>query len=186
MKRFFRAVAQLFPVLLIGANGVQAQDNAPPTVQLLQATPFADEQTTISYLLYDAEDDATGTLSYALFLYPDERLSSADDIRTFATRLADEKDVLLDVGLGDLSEGTAADDVQTYTWGDAPRALQNQGFAPATQILPGSYYLYLVADDGVNAPVFTVSDFQVTVAHVPTAVQGASWALVKEQMRSGL
>jgi len=183
MKRFFRIVVRLFPVLLLWTTGVQAQDNAPPTVQLLQATPFANEQTTISYVLYDAEEDATGTLSYALFLYPDERLSSVDDVRTFATRLADEKDVLLDVGLGDLNEGASADDVQTYTWGDTPRALQNQGFAPATKILPGSYYLYLVADDGVNAPVFTVSDFQVTVAHAPTAVQGVSWALVKERTR---
>lgn len=184
MKRFFRVMARLFPALLIGAAGVQAQDNAPPTLQLLQATPFADEQTTISYLLYDAEEDVAGTLRYALYLYPDERLSSVDDIRTFATKLADEKDVLLDVGLGDLSEGTATDDVQTYTWGDTPRALQNQaGFAPAPKVLPGSYYLYLVADDGVNAPVFTVSDFQVTVAHAPTAVEGASWAKVKEQLR---
>ena len=105
MKRFFRIVVRLFPVLLLWTTGVQAQDNAPPTVQLLQATPFANEQTTISYVLYDAEEDATGTLSYALFLYPDERLSSVDDVRTFATRLADEKDVLLDVGVGRSERG---------------------------------------------------------------------------------
>jgi hypothetical protein len=184
MKYFFRLAVRPFPFLLLWIGLAQAQDNAPPTVQLLRATPFANEQTTISYVLYDAEDDVTGTLRYELFYYPDERLSSVDDIRTFATKLVDEKDVLLDVGQGDLSEGTAVDDVQTYTWGDAPTVLQNQaGFAPATKVLPGSYYLYLVAEDGVNAPVFTVSDFQVTVAHAPTAVEGTSWAKVKELLR---
>ncbi len=171
--------------LPLWTGSAQGQENAPPRVQLVRATPFVADQTTITYVLYDADDDVDGQLRYALYFYPDERLSSVGDIRVFATKIADQQDALLEVGERDLLESQGPEDAQTYVWDDTPLALRNRGFAPATKVLPGRYYLYLTASDGINAPVFAVSDFYIQVARgdAPTLLEAVGWSAIKRHTR---
>jgi hypothetical protein len=160
-----------------------AGDNMPPVAQLMTATPFVNEATTLSYILFNEDDDVDENLTYALYVYPNNRLVSVEDIRIFATLIADQRDLTYVEGTGDFTEGTAADDVQEYTWDDPGIALSNQGFAPADKILPGDYYVYLVVDDGVNAPVIAVSDYVVRVNDlVATAVESSSWGQIKTKI----
>ena len=185
MRFYLRTVFNFFWLLLFLALCARAQEtNQPPVVRFLEATPFADESTTLSYVLFDADDDAEGKLAYELYYYPDDRLKSVEDVRTFSTMIASEKDITLDIGTGDFAESGSVEDVQTYTWDDPGPGLQNHGFAPTTKIFAGNYYLYLVADDGVNEPVFAVSDFVVTVDHeAATAVSLTNWGQVKREVR---
>ena len=74
MRSCFRTGTVLSGLLLFAALSAQAQeDNQPPVVGLVGATPFADQSATISYVLFDAEDDVQGNLRYELYLYPDGR-----------------------------------------------------------------------------------------------------------------
>ena len=51
-----------------------AGDNMPPVAQLLTATPFVNESTTLSYIVFDEDDDVDENLTYALYGYPNNRL----------------------------------------------------------------------------------------------------------------
>lgn len=51
-----------------------AGDNMPPVAQLLTATPFVNEATTLSYIVFDEDDDVDENLTYALYVYPNNRL----------------------------------------------------------------------------------------------------------------
>ena len=158
-----------------------AQENAPPVARLLEATPFVNETSTLSYVLFDEDNDVTDDLIYELYIYPDAGLASVDDIRTFALLIANEQDVIHETGSGHFVESSTDDDVQKYTWGDPGSALMSQGFAPADKVLPGNFYAYLVADDSVNDPVFAVSDFTIQVSDlVSTAVESSSWGQIKK------
>ena len=209
MKRSTKLWA--FVCYLATASISTAQTNTPPVVKLLGATPFADDSTTISYILYDADNDVSPVeahryhelyifshnislktpdhLTYELSIYPDNRLQTARDVRIFATMIGNDFDIAHPEGSGDLGEGASAEDVQTYTWGMPNLTMRNQGsFAPAPLVLPGEYYLYLVADDGVNEAVFTVSDFKIHVQHAPlngTAVSAQTWSVIKMDSRNG-
>ena len=50
---------------------------------------------------------------------------------------------------------------------------------PPSSVFAGRYYFYLVADDGVNDPVFTVSGFFFDVGAPITAVEAVTWGEVK-------
>ena len=114
------------------------------------------------------------SLQLELYYYPDNGLNSVLDIRTFATLIVDEQDDATVTaapasgnGSGDFVEGTGATNVQTYTWDDPGATLQALGFAPLTKTLDGNFFIYIVADDQINAPVFAVSAGAMTVRHVP-------------------
>lgn len=153
--------------------------NEPPVVHLVSATPWVNDETTISYVVHDADDDVDGNLTYSLRVYPDAGLQTVADVTTFATMIADQRDVDPKIGTGDFTESTDLTDVQDYTWDDPGTTLANQGFAGAQHFLPGQYYLYLLADDGTNEPVMIVSEFAVAVARNATAVREISWGNVK-------
>ena len=181
MKKYCPFLAAGFAHFL-GAS-LQAQENHSPVVQILDAGPFAADTMPISYVLYDAEEDA-GSLHYALYAYPDNKRNTVNEIQTFGLMIADEED-LLDKGSGDFAESRSETDVQTYTWGDPGRDLIPLGFAPLKFVLEGEYYLYLVADDGINEPVFTVSTQPVRVDRSTpgTAVAEITWGEVKAGLR---
>ena len=154
--------------------------NEPPVVRLVSATPWVNDETTITYVIHDSDDDVGGNLSYSMFFYPNARLSSVADVQTFATRIVDQLDLDPEIGTGDFAESTGPADVQQYTWDDPGSALQNRaGWAPGSQVISGKYFVYLVADDSTNEPVMAVSDFSVTVTHNATAVGDVSWGQVK-------
>ena len=154
--------------------------NEPPVVQLVSATNWVNDEITITYIVHDADDDVDGNLTYSLFFYPDSRLSTVADVLTFATRFADQLDLDPEIGTGDFAESTGPANRQDYTWGDPGVSLRNQGgWAGAHQVFPGQYYVYLLADDGTNEPVMTVSDFALTVDHTATAINEITWGMVK-------
>ena len=97
-----RAIYSLWTLVfaLVG----EATANNPPQVALVEATPFVDETTTLTYVLYDEDDDTDGSLKYELYAYPDNGLKSVADIRTFALLLADQRDITQEVGTGDFVE----------------------------------------------------------------------------------
>ena len=135
-------------------------------------------------MLFDPDDDIGPTtapttaaapgdsLEYALYYYPDNGLTTVRDIRTFANLIVDENDgystATANPGTGDFVEGTGSANVQQYFWDDPGRALQNAyGWAPITKVLDGTYYIYIVADDQNNPPVFDVSSTKVRIRHIP-------------------
>jgi hypothetical protein len=152
-------------------------------VALLEATSFVDEATTVTYVLYDEDDDTDGSLKYELYAYPDNGLKSVADIRTFALLLADQRDITQEVGTGDFVESTSTEDMQDYTWGDPGGELRALGFAAVNKVLPMTMWVYLVADDGANEPVFVVSDFTIAVNRSATAVESRTWGWVKGAMQ---
>ncbi len=171
------ALATLLCSLPISAQEAQ---NTAPVVQIVAAGPFAAETLPISYLLFDSEEDA-GTLRYSLYAYPDNKLPSVGQIQTFAIMVADEQDLLNSKGTGDFAEGQSGADLQTYTWDDPGPELRGRGFAALNRVMEGNFYLYLVADDGVNEPVFSVSAEPVHINRSApvTAVSSIGWAQVK-------
>ena len=176
-----RLCLPLLAVISFLGTAVQA-DNQPPVVGIVATHPFIEETIQVAYILYDEDDNAVdGKLTYGLYFYPDAGLVSVQDIRIFATTIANEKDVTLPEGTGLFSEGDSAEEVVLYTWGEHSRGLRMNGFAPLTKIMEGQYYIYLVADDGVNDPVFTVAG-PIKVdrsAPAPTAVSSKSWGSIK-------
>ncbi len=176
-----RAIYSLWTLVfaLVG----EATANNPPQVALLEATSFVDEATTVTYVLYDEDDDTDGSLKYELYAYPDNGLKSVADIRTFALLLADQRDITQEVGTGDFVESTSTEDMQDYTWGDPGGELRALGFAAVNKVLPITMWVYLVADDGANEPVFVVSDFTIAVNRSATAVESRTWGWVKGAMQ---
>ena len=165
----------------MGANiGIQAANDAP-VVDVSQpnasTSGFANSSFEIRYTLFDGDNSvnaANTDLQAELYYYPDNGLNSVLDIRTFATLIVDEQDDATVTaapasgnGTGDFVESTGATNVQIYTWDDPGQTLQALGFAPITKALDGTYFIYIVADDQVNPPVFDVSAGSVRVRPIP-------------------
>ena len=146
--------------------------NAAPTVAVLQPDGVGDTANTsflIQYDLNDTDDDLDTGLAAALYAYPSDNLSTVRDIRIFATKIADENDVsaVNANGTDDLEEGSNRD----YTWDDPSGALKGNLFASIFRVPSGSYFIYLVADDGSNPPVFAVSSGPLSIVHSPIIQQ---------------
>ena len=170
----------------LGANISIVADNIAPVVDVVSpdATTtdngaFSSETFNIRYVLFDADDNvgtttgpsAPDTLKMELYTYADNGLSNVRDIRTFGQLIVDENDAFTGAataGTGDFVEGTSASNVQLYAWDDPGVTLQNAyNWAPITKERDGLYYIYVVADDGSNPPVFAVSDGAMRVRHIP-------------------
>ena len=158
---------------------VQAANVAPvvqvvePDASTIGTGAFANETQSIRYVLFDSDDNVstpTAGLQMELYFYTDNGLSNVQDIRTFATLIADEQDdtsVDATNGTADFVEGSSSTNVQTYTWDDPGAALQGLGFAALTKVPDGTYFIYVVGDDLVNPAVFAVSDGALRVRHIP-------------------
>jgi len=147
--------------------------NSAPTVAISDPDGTGDTANTsyvINYDLNDSNDSLSGLLDAAFYAYPSAGLGTVQDIRIFATLIADQNDVSARNanGTDDLTEGSS----QTYTWDDPPSSLQTGSFFASIQkVRSGSYYIYLVAEDGANHPVFAVSPGTVEIIHAPVVVQ---------------
>ena len=144
---------------------------------------FDAEGVELVVLQFDGFDDdvsdagaAAPALGAALYSYPDNGLSSVQDIKTFATLIVDERDVTGASTRGatdpaatnDFIEGSSSGNTQAYAWDDPGSTAQAAfGWAPLTKTLDGNYYIYIVADDGTNPPVFAVSGGALQVRHIP-------------------
>ncbi|MEE2659827.1 MAG: FlgD immunoglobulin-like domain containing protein [Candidatus Latescibacterota bacterium] len=153
----------------LGAHINIVATNSAPTVSISNPSNTGDTANAsyaIRYDLADSDDDLNSSLDAALYAYSTDGLASVQDIRIFATLIADENDVSARNanGTNDFIEGSN----QTYTWDDAPAALQSGSlFASILKVQSGRYYIYLVADDGQNPPVFAVSPGALTIEHSP-------------------
>ncbi|MFA6108664.1 MAG: sialidase family protein, partial [Candidatus Latescibacterota bacterium] len=173
----------------LGADLDIVDANTAPVVRLRQPDGIGDEASTsypIQYDLADADDDLTsGGLRAAFYFSADSSLASVQDIRIFGTLIADENDrtTVFASGTDDLLEGLS----QTYTWDDPPAALKARLFASIQQALSGTYFVYLVADDRKNPPVFTRGPGALTVKHRPLVefVAPAGYDTVDTGVRSG-
>ena len=87
------------------------------------------------------------------------------------------------LGTGDFVESSSTEDMQDYTWGDPGTGLRALGFAAVNKVLPMTMWVYLVADDGANEPVFAVSDFTIADNRSTTAVESRTWGWVKGEMQ---
>ena len=164
----------------IGARIDIVGANVAPVVAVLTpdastaAAGSVSEQATIRYILYDEDDSFTGNLKASLYYYPDSGLSTVQDIRTFGTLIVDHTDDtsvpqgnLPGTGTNDFLESSSAGNVRSYSWRNPGTELQRRGWAPLTKTRQGLYYIYIVADDGLNPPVFAVSPGPFRVRHIP-------------------
>ena len=155
---------------MLGADIDVIDSNTAPTVSITEPNGAADTASTsfgIRYSLKDPDDDlGSSGLQAALYFSAHSDLSTVQDVRIFGTLIADENDALAG-GTGDFLEGSN----QTYTWDDPPANLKAILFASIYQVVSGDYYVYLVADDGKNPPVFTRSPGSLAIRHRPTVVQ---------------
>ncbi len=163
----------------MGANINIVAANVAPVVDVIEpdattaGTTFANETASIRYVLFDSDTNPLTTttgLQMELYAYADKGLRNVQDIRTFGTLIADEQDnttVNAASGTNDFTEGTSSINTQTYTWDDPGAALRALGFAALTKARDGNYFIYIVADDLVNPPVFAVSDGAMKVRHIP-------------------
>lgn len=182
----FVAVGSFFQ---LGADIDIIDSNTSPTVQVLQPDGVGDEANTsysIVYSLTDIDDQITGGgLKVGLYFSADSSLASVQDIRIFGTLIADENDNVnvFASGTNDLIEGLN----ERYTWDDPPAALKAKLFASINQVISGRYYIYLVADDQKNPPVFARSPGALTIKHVPIIayVDPAAADTVDTGVRSG-
>ncbi|MEW6750075.1 MAG: FlgD immunoglobulin-like domain containing protein [Candidatus Latescibacterota bacterium] len=174
---------------LLGADIDIVDANTAPVVVLRQPDGVGDEASlsyAIDYDLTDVDDDiSTGALDVGLYFAPDSTLTSVQDIRIFGRLIADQNDdpAVFASGTGDLAEGVH----QTYTWDDPPEALKAKLFASIQKVLSGRYFVYLVADDGKNPPVFACSPGALTIRHRPIVdfVAPAGLDTVDTGVRSG-
>ena len=168
------------------------QANQPPLVELVfvgsdgPIDPLA--SITIRYIIFDPEEDVaedgdveSARLRYELYIYHDDKLATAQDVRFFGNMIANEFDVTHSAGTGDFNESSSTTNIQDYSWDDPGQELRAQGFMPPSAVFAGQYFLYLVADDGVNEPVFTVSDSPFDMPSPPTAVEVHTWGEVKHE-----
>jgi hypothetical protein len=153
----------------LGADINIVATNTSPTVAITDPDGVGDAANTsymIRYDLTDADDDLSGTLNAAFYAYPSNGLQTVQDIRIFGTLIADQNDVSARnaAGTDDLAEGTN----ESYTWDNPPSALQTGAlFASILKVRSNNYYIYLVADDGDNPPVFAVSPGALALSHAP-------------------
>jgi len=157
----------------LGADIDIVAANTGPTVSIAQPDGVDDVANTeyaVQYSAEDGDDDLSGSLQVALYAYPTDALRTVQDVRIFGTLIVDENDVSSNNpdGTDDLTEGAN----QTYTWDDPPAALKTSAlFASILRMSSGDYYIYIVADDGKNSPVFAVSSGPVTIRHSPIVQQ---------------
>ena len=132
-------------------------------------TDVANVSYDIKYNLTDADDTFSGNLTAALYDFKSAGLQTVQDIRIFGTLIVDQNDVTNATdGTNDFIVGLT----QTYTWDDPPAALKSSAlFASILRVPSGTYYIYLVADDGRNPPVFAVSPGAITLRHSPIVQQ---------------
>jgi len=153
----------------LGANIDIIDANTAPTVRILQPDGVADTANTSYPISYDLSDpdDALGSsnLRAALYFSADSTLSTVQDIRIFGTLIADENDATTvnSNGSNDFLEGTS----QVYTWDEPSATLQALLFASLYKVPSGNYYIYLVADDQKNLPVYARSSGALAVRHKP-------------------
>ena len=164
---------------IIAANGAPSVSVVSPNANTIGGGAFADETFTIRYTLFDSDDNGTDTdsdtLRAALYAYPDNGLQNVRDIQTFATLIVDERDVTSattrvgtdPAATNDFTEGATASATQRHA-DDPGTAYQTAfGWAPVTKTLDGTYYIYIVADDGVNPATYAVSGGALRVRHIP-------------------
>ncbi len=158
---------------VLGADIDIVAGNTSPSVSIVQPDGSGDTANTsyaIQYSITDADDDLGGDLKIAFYAYPTSGLRSVQDVRIFATLIADENDdaAVNPAGTGDLAEGNN----EIYTWDDPPQTLKESAlFASILRMASGPYYIYAVADDGQNPPVFAVSPGPLTIRHGPVIQQ---------------
>ena len=168
---------------IVAANVAPVVDIVEPNATTADNGAFSSETFAIRYVLFDEDTDVgdqSGPVSpnhqmiTKLYYYPDNGLSSVRDIATFGTMIVDENDAYTSVtrapvpGTGDFVEGTSPNSVQNYSWDDPGNRLQSSyNFAPINKARDGLYYIYIVADDRSNPPVFAVSDGPVRIRHIP-------------------
>jgi hypothetical protein len=142
---------------------------------------FSNDSYGIQYRFYDRDNDfgsGASDLKGAIYVYPDNGLASVKDIVTFGTLVVDENDDISSntdaPATDDFTEGSSPSANLIYTWDDPGVAYQTAyGYAAITKMLDGEYYIYLVADDGTNKPVFSVSDGPLRIRHIPIIRQVA-------------
>ncbi len=165
---------------IVAANAAPSVSVTTPDANTLGAGGFANETFAIQYTLFDSDDNFidtdADTLRASLYAYPDNGLSSVLDIQTFARLIVDERDATgATTRLGtdptasnDFTEGSSSTNTQTYTWDDPGTARQAaHGWAAITKTLDGTYFIYIVADDGTNPATFAVSAGALRVRHIP-------------------
>jgi len=154
---------------LFGADIDIIDANTAPVVNVSSPDGVGDTASVafpIEYDLTDVDDDvSTGNLKISLYFAADSTLSSVQDIRIFGTLIADENDnsTVFASGTDDFAEGTN----QIYTWDDPSAALQAKLFASIHKAPSGPAYIYLVADDQKNPPVFGRSPGALQIKHKP-------------------
>jgi hypothetical protein len=165
---------------IAAANAAPSVSVLSPDANTIGTGAFANETFSIQYTLFDADDNSSDTdsdtLRAALYAYPDNGLSTVQDIETFATLIVDERDITTattrvaadPAGTGDFAEGSSSGNSQTYAWDNPGSSLQAAfGWAPITKMLDSNYYIYIVGDDGVNPAAFAVSQGALRVRHIP-------------------
>ncbi|HJN29855.1 MAG TPA: hypothetical protein QF604_18270 [Candidatus Latescibacteria bacterium] len=92
-------------------------------------------------------------------------------------------DATHELGSGTFVE-TEAETSTTYLWSVPASDVSNTlNYVPIDRMQPAEYYLYLVADDGVNEPVLAITPSAVAVGTLATAVEDQGWAGIKSQSR---
>jgi len=165
---------------IVAANVAPSVSVIAPDASSISSGAFANETFSIQYTLFDSDDNATDvdsdTLRAALYAYPDNGLSSVQDIKTFATLIVDERDITGattrattdPTATNDFTEGSSTSNTQTYSWDDPGTTYQTAfGWAPVTKTLDGTYYIYIIADDGINPARYAVSGGALRVRHIP-------------------
>ncbi|MFC1525327.1 FlgD immunoglobulin-like domain containing protein [Candidatus Latescibacterota bacterium] len=175
---------------LLGADIDIVDANTAPTVRIRQPDGQSDTASTSYVIRYDLQDPdndmASLDLEAALYFSPHSDLGTVQDVRIFGTLIADQNDdpAVFGAGTGDFSEGRN----QTYTWDNPPGPLKAMLFASILQVPSGDYFIYLVADDGENPPVFARSPGSLAIRHRPTVqyVDPAGLDTVDTGQRSGM
>jgi len=173
----------------LGANIAIVAANTAPVVRVVapsaSTSGFANESFTIRYVIFDDDDGVgattgpgpagTDSLRMELYAYPDNGLTSVLDIRTFGSLIVDENDAYTaaaTAGSGDFNESTSNTNTQDYSWDNPGLTLQSAfGFQAITKMLDGTFFIYAVADDSHNPPVFDVSEGPVQIRHIPLVKQ---------------
>lgn len=154
---------------LLGADIDIVDSNTSPTVAVFQPDgvgDIANDSYSIKYTLKDPDDDiASGGLTAALYFSEHSDLASVQDVEIFGTLIVDENDnsTVFASGTDDFTEAAN----ESYLWGDPAAALKAKLFASIFQARSGTYFIYLVADDQKNPPVFARSPGPVIVVHKP-------------------
>ena len=174
---------------LLGADIDIIDSNTAPTVHVFQPDGIGDtanESYSIKYTLTDPDDDIpSGGLLAALYFSEHSDLTSVQDIEIFGTKIVDENDnsTVFAAGTDDFTEAAK----ESYLWDNPSAALKAQLFASIFQVPSGNYFIYLVADDQKNPPVFARSSGAVTILHKPIVeyVDPAAIDTVDTGVRSG-